>query len=105
MDPNLMSPSGMKHHLEQTVFSRPRQAGEIGMSRLAVEPDAAGNDAVGTSSDGGVYSCDPRRVSSLTNGQIQPFIAEIFLSKAYWICGSLATMHRPDVFLSRRCMG
>ena len=78
MDPDLMSPSGMKHHLEQTVFSGSCQAGEIGMSRLAVEPDTAGNDAVGTSSDGGVYSCDPRRVSSLTNGQIQPFIAEIF---------------------------
>lgn len=74
-----MSPSGMKHHLEQTVFIAPGKAGEIGMSRLAVEPDAAGNDAVGTSSDGGVYSCDPRWVSSLTNGQIQPFIAEIFL--------------------------
>lgn len=100
-----MSPTRMQDDLEQAVFVALGKAGEIGMSRLAVEPDTAGNDAVGTSSDGGVYSCDPRRVSSLTNGQIQPFIAEIFLSKAYWICGSLATMHRPDVFLSRRCMG
>ena len=73
-----MSPTRMQDDLEQAVFVALRKAGEIGMSRLAVEPDTAGNDAVGTSSDGGVYSCDPRRVSSLTNGQIQPFIAEIF---------------------------
>ena len=64
--------------LGEDVFIAPGKAGEIRMSRFAVFADAAGNDAVGTSSDGGVYSCDPRWVSSLTNGQIQSFIAEIF---------------------------
>ena len=48
-----MSPSGMQYDLEQTVFVIPGQAGKIGMSLLSIGPDAAGNDAVGTSSDGG----------------------------------------------------
>ena len=73
-----MSPSGMKYHLEKTVFIAPGKAGEIRMSRFAVFADAAGNDAVGTSSDGGVYSCDPRWVSSLTNGQIQSCRCGVF---------------------------
>lgn len=67
VDPYLMGPARVQDDLEQAVVLAGCEAGEIGPGRLAVEADTAGDDAIGTSSDGGVYSCDPRRVSSLTD--------------------------------------
>ena len=68
VDPDLMGPSRVQDDLEQAVVPTSCEAGEIGPGRLSVEADTAGDDAIGTSSDGGVYSCDPRWVSSLTDG-------------------------------------
>ena len=68
VNPDLMGPSRVQDDLEQAVVPTSCEAGEIGPGRLSVEADTAGNDAIGTSSDGGVYSCDPRWVSSLTDG-------------------------------------
>lgn len=68
VNPDLMGPSRVQDDLKQAVVPTRCEAGEIGPGRLSVEADTAGDDAIGTSSDGGVYSCDPRWVSSLTDG-------------------------------------
>lgn len=67
VDPYLMGTACVQDDLEQAVVVTGSEAGEIGPGWLAVEADTAGNDAIGTSSDRGVYSCDPRRVSSLAD--------------------------------------